>query len=422
MLINRTKTALFASLVTACLGLPGTAQELSARDHKDLAKHISKYLEEDSADERAEIKDDLRKALEKIGKKQVEKGENQLQGALALTDDLGEALRLSTSLKSKRGGSAQDGEIEFNGQPITYKAWIPSGYKHTGDPTPVVLCLPGLGNEGGPMSPDQFLTEHWTEGGARDEAIIAAIAMPEDIDSWGTLDGAGGKPGGVAHVMLVLKDLRDNYAVDADRVYLLGRGPGVAAAVSLGSMFPHIFAGVAGQAGDAGEAGWGNFRNLPTFFQGGGSQATAFAEGVDEEYKNCTLQPDAGPEEIWSWMKDNPRVSNPSKVTLVPGRPIPNKAYWIEIPPIAAEGDISLTAEADRESNRITITSTGVPTVKLYYNDHLVDLDEPITLVLNGVEQKVYVRRSIDDLLGLYTKGTSDPGKLYVAQGSYDLP
>ena len=48
--------------------------------------------------------------------------------------------------------------------------------------------------------------------------------------------------------------------------------------------------------------------------------------------------------------------------------------------------------------------------------------DKPIKLVLNGVEQQVLLPRSIDDLLSLIARGTSDPGKLYVAKGRFDLP
>ena len=70
-------------------------------------------------------------------------------------------------------------------------------------------------------------------------------------------------------------------------------------------------------------------------------------------------------------MQEHPRAANPARVTLVPGSPIPNKAYWVEIPPIDAEGGASITAEADRESNTVTVTANGVDTVTLYFNDKL---------------------------------------------------
>ena len=70
----------------------------------------------------------------------------------------------------------------------------------------------------------------------------------------------------------------------------------------------------------------------------------------------------------------------------------------------------------------MTVTANGLSTVTLYFNDELVDLDQPIKLVLNGTTQEVLVPRSVDDFLSLIERGTSDSGKLYVARGTYDLP
>jgi hypothetical protein len=220
--------------------------------------------------------------------------------------------------------------------------------------------------------------------------------------------------------MGTLKELRETYAVDADRVYLVGRGPGVAAAMSLASRYPHLFAGVVGQAGDVGEVEWQNFRNLPTFLQGGGAEATAFFQAIDAEYKNCTEKADVEPAEIWAWMQQNPRVSNPTVVTLKPGSPIPNKAYWIEIPPTDAS-DVTIKAVADRATNTITVTGTGVEAITIYFNDLLVDLDKPVNVILNGREQEALIRRSVDEMLALIVRGTSDSGKIYVARRVYDI-
>lgn len=413
-------TALLSTLLAATAA--AAPQELQARDHKELAKHIEEYLDpKTEPEEQLEVKQELTEALEKIGKRLVEKGEDPLQAALALTADLGRAYQQAVPLKAKRGGTAYDSKVEFREEAIAYKLWVPPSYKHSGDPTPVILVMPGLDEEGQPMAPGQFLTEHWMETVARESALIAALELPEDQDSWDQISSADGKAGGAGRVMLVMRDLRDNYLVDFDRVYLLGRGAAVPAAVSIGGMFPHLFAGVVGQAGDAGEAGAGNYSNLPTFFQGGGAEASAFSEAA-ADFGNCTLKPEASEDDVWTWMQEHPRSSNPAKVTLVAGKPIPNKAYWVEIPPVASEGGVVVTAEADRESNTVTVSGTGASTVTLFFNDQLVDLDKPIKLVLNGAEQEVVVPRSVDDLLRLIERGTSDPGKLYVASATYDLP
>jgi hypothetical protein len=417
-------TPLAACLLSIALGQPAAAQEVSERDHKDIAKHIQEYLDAaGDEEEKIEAKEGLRESLEKLGKRLVAKGGDPLQAALARTDDLGQALRLARPMKSKKAGAILEGETEAYGSPVTYRVWVPSAYKHSGDPFPAVICLPGLGDTG-PMSPDQFLIEHWGEEAARvarEGALIAAVALPAEVDAWGAMQDASGEPGGVACTMATLASLRRDFAIDPDRLYILGREAAAATAVQIGGLYPHLFAGVVGQAGDAGQAGWANYSNLPTLFQGGGAEATAFSEGA-AAFGNCTLLPQATCDEIWAWMQEHPRVSNPTKVTLVPGAPIPNKAYWVEVPPIDAAGDISITAEANRADNTVMVTSQGMNQVILYFNDELLDLDKPIKLTLNGVTQELLVPRSLDDFLALIERGTSDSGKLYVARGTYDLP
>jgi poly(3-hydroxybutyrate) depolymerase len=423
MLTIDPKTAL---LVSACLASSALAplekgQGMSERDQKELAKHLQEYLDPEAPEEdKLEAKEDFREALAKIGKRLAEDGEDPVQAALSDLAGLGGAMRLATPLKSKKSGTVLEGETELQGNPIRYRVWTPDAYKHTGDPLPLLLCLPGLGDSG-PMSPEQFLSEQWMQTKARDGALIAAVELPAEVESWSAATDSAGGPGGVACAMVALGDLRREFAIDPDRVYLVGRGAAVPAAVAIGGMFPHLFAGVVGQAGDAGSAGWANYQNLPTFFQGGGAEATAFYEGT-KEFGNCELRPEASCDEIWAWMQEHPRIANPAKVTLVPGSPIPNKAYWVEIPPIAAEGDMSITAEADRTANSISVTSKGIDTVTLYLNDEIVDLDRPIELVLNGAKQEALVPRSVDDFLTLTAKGTNDSKRLYVARGTYDLP
>jgi hypothetical protein len=411
--------ALTAALLVAAAA-PAAAQELNVRDHQDLGKLLKEYLDPKSdAEDQVEVKQDLLKKLEKIGKKRVEKGEDPVQGALALTADLGQALFHANGYKKQRGGKVLDEEVEVGDTTIEYSVWVPKSYKQS-EATPVLLCVPGL-SEGQPMSPDQFLTEHWTEATVRDSALIAAVAMPTDTAAWTETQTADGNHGGVAVIMLALRGLREKYAIDPNRVYLVGREQGVPAAVSLASKFPHLFAGVVGQAGDVGEVDFHNFRNVPSFLQGGGAQATAFLEAIDgADYKNCTLKPEADEAEVWAWIEQNPRLSNPAKVTLRPGAPIPNKAYWIEVPPTDAS-NATITAEADRASNTITITGEGVESVMIYFNDELVDLDKPVKIVLNGREREDVIPRSLDDLLALIVRGTSDSGKIYVARRSYDL-
>jgi hypothetical protein len=414
---------LSAALLT--LPLVAAVQEVGEGTLVNLGKILKRYLEVDAPQkDKDKAKDELIKTLENIGKKRVE-GEKkegaELQAALALTADLGRAVAYSREYNNVAGGKASNEVIDSGNKSKDntapkqeYALWVPKTYKPT-TPTPLILCVPGV--DGGKATrPSEFLQKYWIENDVRDKALFAVVGMPDATATWAQLDG------GIGAVMLSLFDVTSRFNVDRDRVYLLGRGEGVAVAVALGSMYPQRFAAIVGTAGDAGKTDPANFQNLPTYFQGAGGDATAFeAKNKELGYNNCTLNAAAAVPDMWSWMQSHPRVANPAKVTLVPGVPAPSKAYWIGIQPTEGK-DLSISAEADRATNTITIKATGVPSVQVFLNDVLVDLSKPIKVVLNGHEQQDVIPRSIEDFLDLLQRGTSDAGMVYVARKAYDLP
>ena len=100
-------TPLAACLLSVALGQPAGAQELGERDHKDLAEPIQEYLDAAGDEEqKIEAKESLREALEKVGKRLVEKGGDPLQGALARTarPGTGAAFGAADEEQEGRGG------------------------------------------------------------------------------------------------------------------------------------------------------------------------------------------------------------------------------------------------------------------------------------------------------------------------------
>jgi len=419
-----------AALASASLGPP--QEILREKDHKALARKLSDYLEA-RADETKipEATDKFRKELVKHGKKRAGKDGNAEQEGLALSADLGRVLYFATDyVKAERkikGGEVKEYEWEtvYNRKEIkaTYAVHAPSKYKAKAGPYPVLLCIPGM--EGGKnQDAGQHLTEDWLNRTAelRTDAILVAIDMPEDQAAWSelTLDGA---PGGVVYVMMTLKEIREKYAMDFDRTYLCGKGRGVAAAVAIASRYPHLFAGVVGRTGDAGETPPDNFRNLPTFFCGAGKQATDFHKVCEEAgFGNCTLKPDGTEADVWAWIQETPRIANPLEVSLVPGIPVPNKAYWLQVPSVEPVPGARIDARIDRESNTVTVSAVSIDRVTLYFSDQLVDLNRPITISLNGASAEYTIRRNLQTALDLCYRGTNDPGRFYVALQGFDIP
>lgn len=408
---------------------PQPAQSLKDADHKKLGELLKDYVAAaDDPKKQNKAREGLTSELVKIGKRTSKDGDDHkaVQAALALTDDLEHAVAQSYERKTIRGGKVEGRKLEKEGAEVDYSIWLPPSYKPADGPYPLVLIAPEV-KDGKSMTSAQLLQEFWVDPATRDGVVLVSVTLPDDPATWTQLfvdDGSGARSmGGLGYMMAVYADVRRQVAVDADRVYVGGRGAGVGVAMRLGSTFPHLFAGVIGQAGDAGEVTWQNFQNLPVFLQGGGAQATAFGEKVKEAgYDNATIVSDADAAAILTWIKDHARAANPAKVTLVPGAPIPNSAYWLEVPPTLVEEGTYVKAEVDRATNTVRVEGKGVRSVILYFNDLLVDLGQPIKLVLNGQERELLVQRSLDDFLSFCERGTNDGGRVYVARRPFDLP
>lgn len=286
----------------------------------------------------------------------------------------------------------------------------------------MLLFVPGT-KEGKPYSAQQFLIETWIDGAVREAAILVAVDMPEDTSTWNMLSTEAGDMGGLSYVMRTVGKSRELFYVDYDRFYIGGRELGVQTALQVGRLYPQLFAGVIGQSGDAGDVGVENFRNLPTFFAGGGAACTAFEEANRTAgYSNCTLKADGTDSDAWAWALERKRVSNPVQVTLVPTNNGPFRSYWLDTPRQEMPPGARIDATVDRAANRIVIDAKGVKQVTLYFNDLLLDLDKPVKISRNGVESEEKIGRSIEDAIAFVRRGTTDAGRIYVSAKAFDIP
>jgi poly(3-hydroxybutyrate) depolymerase len=359
--------------------------------------------------------EDLAKELEKVGKRIK-------RDPLSMPGEMGKALWASFDYDKK--GSVAKGKVAPISEPVyweakdklNYAVWMPPKYD-TRKSYPLILCITDVGEK-----PTDHLTERWVDPDIRENAILVAVPTPAAADA--LLEGiTGAKETGMGNVGFLYSRAIRNYAVDFDRVYLAGHGRGVELALAYGANFPDRFAGVIGRAGDASTVVVENLRNLPTYFSGAGAKATELADKAKElAYDNVTIQPEGKEADIWSWMQTHPRVSNPTDVVLFVGSPAPNRAYWMEVRPSDGQGTPYLKAKADRATNTITVEGEGVPKFTLYFNDVLLDLDKPVTVVANGTTNERTVPRNLQRTMDLVLNSRSDPGKFYVASMDYDLP
>ncbi|MBJ01661.1 MAG: hypothetical protein CMK00_02180 [Planctomycetes bacterium] len=397
---------------------PQQEQLLKESDHKKVGKEIASCIEaKNEAKGQLKAEEKLRDAIEKWGKKKPFKGKDPLFATSDLAACLWHAKEYDRKKVTKGKVDTRNVENPPFGYDIEYCVWAPSKYKSKSGPYPLVLCLPDAGQR-----PFDHLTEDWVNNELRSTVILAAISMPEEVSAW-TEVGGSGSPGGYANLMMTFKEVTENYAVDFDKIFIAGKGAGVAAALELAQFSPDRFAGVIGVAGDAGDTRHDNFQNLPVYFAGAGQNATAFSEAMEEAgFAEAVVNPAGKEDDIFAWMMGTSRDSNPAEVSLTPQLPSPNKAYWVEVPKTEEIEGRAIHAKIDRATNEITITAKHVSSVTLFLNDELVDLDMPVTVTCNGVQNKDVIPRNFTTMMRLIYSARNDSGRFYTAMRTYDVP
>ena len=413
-----------AFLPVACQPPPSTSKPvLEASDHREIGGLISDCIVAYVSKEGREL------AESKLHKTIQEKWKKAADGRdpLSLSDDLAASLWYAvgyTRVKGIHKGEVDEVELRvpFYGKDFmtTCAVWTPKGYDPKGPALPAILCIPAAGEKA-----EEHLDKYWSHSSIRDNAVLIAIQMPENTAHWG---GLGEKDdseqvGGVGLVFTTFKDITSRYAIDFSRVFLAGRGIGVDAAMRIANSSPDRFAGIIGRKGDAAELVPDNLSNVPCFFAGAGERASEFVEAAKASgFVENVLHADATEVDVWAWIETVARRSNPEQVTLRPGTPFPNRAYWIEVTPKKYLPDTRVKAKADRASNTITIDAVGIKEITLYFNDTIVDLDKPIKVICNGAVHESTVPRNFSSMMEQIYRSRSDSGKLYTAVKSYDLP
>lgn len=390
--------------------------QLAPGDARKLQKAFSDYFGANRA-----RKSDLeaRADIEKlIG--EFERKDRQKRAFLSLMADLEQAMlgampHTDSDVKAK-GRVVKESFTEQIGGQITYALHVPAKYSAK-NLYPLVVSIPDQGED-----VETHLKEWWASAPVREQAVLVAVGMPADVSLWNevtrldptTSERVGG---GGAVILHVLRETMAKARIDPNRIYIAGKGRGVEAALAVARSFPDRFAAVVGRSGDAGEITPANFRNLPTFFAGGGEKATAFAAAAKEAgHENSQVVPDADEAAVWQWLSAQRRQANPATVVFKPATDASSKCFWVELLAIAdvAKDQPRVEATADRATNTITLSCANVPRVRLMLNDRLVDLSKPVRIVVNGVEHETHLQRDFMRMLDAVSR-TGDWGRVYTA-------
>ncbi len=405
------RTFLLATLVTVAAAAAPRDVTWRASDHDKVGKDIATYY--DAKDNRKDIGgawEKLSKTTDRVAKKFKD------DDILSFVEDWEAALKsaaMSEYREKPKKGKVQ--EIDLNTGGASGETWasFPKSYSTKKDPYPLVLVIPDEGK-----TPHEHIDAMWTDTGGRENAIIVAVDMPKDADSW--LLPADPAPAGIGAIMSTYGYMRYTYAIDMDRVFLAGSGRGISAALATAAYSPHCFAGVIGR-GAVPEFKATNFRTVPTLFVAGGKYATEFEAAAKEGgYGNCNLLTTDSEADVWAWMGEKVRDAYPDTLTFQPFTPQGKICSWLQINGFDVAEEPLIEAKVDRAANTIEVTAEKISTVTIYFNDAMVDLDEPVKVVVNGVPHEQRLPRARRNMLDrCYSWG--DWGRIFTAHDSFDI-
>lgn len=291
---------------------------------------------------------------------------------------------------------------------------------------PLIVSFHGMGGTG-------TYSQHWTAGNVegREPFIVIAptSADPQHRQWWcddsGELIAAG-----------LRATIRD-YAVDPWRVYAEGFSMGGVAATFWPQTWPDRFAAIGAQAAcfwrDEHDVAGSveNVRLVPAFLAVGENDARgnvgAFKR-LDEELTRLKtphvfkLLANTGhsfggqEDELLAFLLKYQRNLAPRaiayNVSRFPGgRLMPEWVYWVRLREASHQGRI----EAQVQGNTIQIKTTRVQRFDVYVNDWLVDLDKPVSVLVN--RRSVHAGRVARDVFTMLDviRETGDPARLFSA-------
>jgi pimeloyl-ACP methyl ester carboxylesterase len=408
----------------------------------DGRRFVLQYLKTDDADDR----DKLLQAYQK-----------KTDGQLAF-DELAQLIPTLPPLSPEKlkGGTTplELKTADYSGKRdgLRYLLQLPPEY-HPGRAYPVVIALHQVGE-----GPKEMLQRCGYQA-ALHGYLLAAPAWPDPLAR-----NYGFAPEEHAAVLNTLWDLRRRFAVDSDRVFLLGVGEGGTMAYDVGLSHPDCFAGVVPVSAGLrmfsqryAQAGC-NGQFLP-FYAVNGTQAGELSKqnrdlfdrdwvpngypSLHVEYGGRGLEWFAWEQlPMFDWMDRKKRATAfPSlggRKDFVTMRPTDNHFYWVSTEELRPNNVNDHRAWSNRtiaaslsarilEGNQISLTTRGVRRLTVWLGRDaqgrdMIDFTKPVTIRSNGavVVNRKAVKPSLETLLGdLYKRG--DRQRLFFVKERIEL-
>jgi len=237
----------------------------------------------------------------------------------------------------------------------------------------------------------------------------------------------------------IVAALSARYAIDDDRVVSTGISLGSNFSIAYAAARPDRFAAIVpvSTEGESRERLLRNLLHVPTFvlegaldpniraIQGPRTMAAICRRfGYDIVYRELEDRAHEGFQEhypaVLEWLSTRPRNAYPPEVLRVPHQgivPLAKRVHWIE-----SDTRRGLVRAQVRDRSRIEIETRWTRSLRVFLSDHLVSLDAPIEIAVNG--ERVFhdsVPRSIE-LAKSMVRDAGDSGRVYANAVRIDVP
>jgi poly(3-hydroxybutyrate) depolymerase len=145
-----------------------------------------------------------------------------------------------------------------------YRLFVPSAYDGA-KPAPLVLALHGMGGD------ENSIFDQYSNGAIKREAdrLGFLVVCPKGRDSASMYRGSAQRD-----VLDVLAEVRRDYKIDADRIYLMGHSMGAYGTWSVAMDHPDLFAALGPISGGGDTSGLAKIRHIPEYVVHGDSDHT----------------------------------------------------------------------------------------------------------------------------------------------------
>lgn len=222
--------------------------------------------------------------MRKVNRGLVEMGTFDLGRELAAAEQVGAASAGGRDpFRGRTGDFERHYVLDGADEIMPYRVYVPTSYR-AGRPTPLVIALHGLG-----ANEDSFFDSYQkvTPKLAEQHGFLLAAPLGFRVDGfYGSRLMAGGDATAARRselseqdVLEVVKRMRADYAVDSDRIYLIGHSMGAIGTWALGARHPELWAALGAFSGTGAPATVARMKHIPQVVVHGDSDPTVNVNG-----------------------------------------------------------------------------------------------------------------------------------------------